>query len=337
MQYIDGALGGGSILRLAVPIAIATQQPLEIANIRQQRKTPGLRPQHLAGVELLAELTGSKLKGAEIGSAHLEVYPGTKKPEPSSMTISTAGSISLVYQLLSNYCTTARSSVEIAVHGGGTHTRWSPNLDYINQVTCPALTMFGQHGSVNMTRAGYYPKGGAEASISIYQETELKSVQLGPYQLPTPVDVVSRASKYLQNASVAEKQLQGMEDQGINIHNHEIIYDNTRSVGTAITAWTVLSHQIYRGFSALGKKGVPAEKIGKIVATQITDFDTPAAVDEYLADQLMLPLVHAQGGSFYTLPKLTNHVKTNLELINTMLDNPLEVQQQQGYYLIQKT
>ena len=54
-----------------------------------------------------------------------------------------------------------------------------------------------------------------------------------------------------------------------------------------------------------------------------------AAVDEHLADQLLLPLALAGGGSFTTM-SLNMHAKTNMEVIRAFLPVRFEVVDAQG-------
>ena len=65
MLLIDGSdgEGGGQILRTSLALSLLTGKPVTIDNIRASRPTPGLRPQHLAGVRALGEISGSTLLG----------------------------------------------------------------------------------------------------------------------------------------------------------------------------------------------------------------------------------------------------------------------------------
>ena len=53
---IDGSQGegGGQIQRTAMALAALLRQPVKIDNIRANRSQPGLKTQHLAGVNALA-------------------------------------------------------------------------------------------------------------------------------------------------------------------------------------------------------------------------------------------------------------------------------------------
>ena len=48
--------GGGQILRNAAALSAMIATPIEVTKIRAGRSKPGLRAQHLAGLQLVAEL-----------------------------------------------------------------------------------------------------------------------------------------------------------------------------------------------------------------------------------------------------------------------------------------
>ena len=73
-------------------------------------------------------------------------------------------------------------------------------------------------------------------------------------------------------------------------------------------------------FSAFGQRGVKAEKVAGQAAGQALDYlDSGAALGEHLADQLLLPLALAGGGSFVT-NAISRHAETNIEVIGKFLD-----------------
>ena len=83
-------------------------------------------------------------------------------------------------------------------------------------------------------------------------------------------------------------------------------------------------------FTAFGKLGVSAEDVAKDAAEQAGAYmHSTAAVDEHLADQLLLPFALARGGSF-TAMSLNMHAKTNMEVIRAFLPVRFEVVEAQG-------
>eukprot|EP01035_Chromulina_nebulosa_P004037 gene4037-5516_t len=109
MLEIDGSQGegGGQIVRTSVSLAAVFSRPIRITGVRANRKRPGLQPQHLCAVQSLAQLTGSKLEGASIGSVEFSFIPQERKKEfgdllgqQHDINIGTAGSSTLVMQTL---------------------------------------------------------------------------------------------------------------------------------------------------------------------------------------------------------------------------------------------
>jgi RNA 3'-terminal phosphate cyclase (ATP) len=63
-----------------------------------------------------------------------------------------------------------------------------------------------------------------------------------------------------------------------------------------------------------------AESIGQYVARALLDdLDSGATVDRHLADQLIIFAALAAGTSEFRLPRVTDHVQTNLWLVETLL------------------
>ncbi|MBU0566948.1 RNA 3'-phosphate cyclase, partial [bacterium] len=74
------------------------------------------------------------------------------------------------------------------------------------------------------------------------------------------------------------------------------------------------------GSDMAGKVGRSSEKIGRYVArTLLEDVDAHSTVDRYLADQLIIYAALADGVTEYIIPELTDHVRTNLWLVEEIL------------------
>jgi RNA 3'-terminal phosphate cyclase (ATP) len=74
------------------------------------------------------------------------------------------------------------------------------------------------------------------------------------------------------------------------------------------------------GADQAGRVGRPSEAIGTFVARSLLeDLRTGATVDRYTADQLVLFAGLARGTTTYVIPRMTDHVETNLWLIKEIL------------------
>jgi RNA 3'-terminal phosphate cyclase (ATP) len=72
--------------------------------------------------------------------------------------------------------------------------------------------------------------------------------------------------------------------------------------------------------TGFGIRGVPAEVVAEGAVAELERYlSSDAPVGEHLADQLLLPLALAGGGSFVTLP-LSLHATTNMQVIRMFLE-----------------
>lgn len=84
---------GGQILRNTIALSCLMQRPVRVTNIRGGRSKPGLRPQHLAGLNLIGQLCCGKLTGEFVNSTTVELWPGSVRNGDYSADTHTAGYI----------------------------------------------------------------------------------------------------------------------------------------------------------------------------------------------------------------------------------------------------
>ena len=91
--------GGGQILRNAAALAAITATPIQVTSIRAGRSKPGLRAQHLAGLQLVAEVCQGELTGGTIGSREITLRPQHLTSGYHVGDTKTAGSCMLLAQV----------------------------------------------------------------------------------------------------------------------------------------------------------------------------------------------------------------------------------------------
>jgi RNA 3'-phosphate cyclase len=330
---VDGSEGegGGSILRLCAAMGIIFQKIIHVYKIRANRDNPGLREQHLMGLQALARLCNGTLTGGAVGSTDITFEPGTITPGKVNVQIGTAGAIGLVYQVLSIGCLGYTGTedqpglpIEVFIKGGGTFNKWAPSTSYIINVLVPLLDRVGFKSTLEVLRHGFYPKGGAEAKITFYPVTKLKGLVMEDRGDLISMNGESVATVHLKNARVAERQASAFGDAikgipGGKTPKITMQYVNAANPGSGITTWATTSNGcIISSGSIIGERGVPAEKIGKDCARDLKKmlFDSPAAtVDEYTSDQLIPFLMMSNERSIIVAPELTSHAKTNIDMM----------------------
>ena len=160
---INGAHGegGGQIVRSAITLSCITNQPIHLENIRKNRKSSGLKPQHLTAIKILQKISNAKVIGDKLGSTDLKFIPGEIKNLELVEDVKTAGSIALILQVLIPAVSITKKKLSLVVKGG-TDVLWSPTMNYTNFVLKEAYSRIGIKFDLKITKRGYYPKGGGE-------------------------------------------------------------------------------------------------------------------------------------------------------------------------------
>ncbi|MBW2171141.1 MAG: RNA 3'-terminal phosphate cyclase [Deltaproteobacteria bacterium] len=319
---IDGSRGegGGQILRTTLALAAILQQPVQIHGIRAGRKKPGLRPQHLMAVKAMALITGGKVKGAELGSTSLTFEPQQLLPGSYSLDVGTAGSTSLVLQTMIPALLFAKESSRVVITGG-THVPWSPCFHYLRDVFAPMLQKMGGSLKLEIKRWGWYPKGGGKVTASISPTSELTGLDLTRRAELQDICMLSAISNLPM--SIAERQqdqvLNRLQDYPDKLGRVELLEGPSPGTGTVVFIRAKFENGV-AGFTSLGKKGKPAEKVADNACSDFSRFvNSEAAVDEHLADQLALYMALAKGPSTLTTQGITNHLTTNIWVIEQFL------------------
>uniref|UniRef100_H0VEA9 RNA 3'-terminal phosphate cyclase n=1 Tax=Cavia porcellus TaxID=10141 RepID=H0VEA9_CAVPO len=128
---VDGGIleGGGQILRVSTALSCLLGLPLRVQKIRAGRSTPGLRPQHLSGLEMIRDLCDGQLEGAEIGSTEITFTPEKIKGGIHTADTKTAGSVCLLMQVSMPCVLFAAAPSELRLKGG-TNAEMAPQIDY---------------------------------------------------------------------------------------------------------------------------------------------------------------------------------------------------------------
>ncbi|MBI4173333.1 MAG: RNA 3'-phosphate cyclase [Candidatus Aenigmarchaeota archaeon] len=324
MINIDGAAmeGGGSIVRLACALAAITFEPVTVANIRAGRPKPGLRQQHLEGLKALAGLSGGRLEGAHEGSERVVFSPGSSGKADIEVQISTAGSVGLVFQTLAPLALVLDKPARVAVKGGATFGKYAPPLTYTKDAFLPLLKQMGYAAKIEIVRHGFYPVGGAEAAITLEPTSSLRPLIRTEFAAES-VKVVSVSSAALQARKVAERQAAAAEEALAKLGKHvdkETVYQQTACPGSGIVALAHGSSSVI-GADVIGELRKTAEEVGWQAGAQLVGtVGSGAAVDEHMADQLLLFMAMAPGKSEITVPAITSHARTNMWLIEKMTE-----------------
>lgn len=313
---LDGAIGGGQILRSALSLSMITGRPMRIRNIRKQRGRPGLLRQHLTAVQAAAQICGARTQGVELGSMELTFIPGAIRGGDYRFAIGSAGSCTLVLQTLLPALLFADSPARLWI-SGGTHNPLAPPADFIEHAWLPLLRRMGAQVEMKLLRHGFMPAGGGEVMLQV-QPGELR-----PLALPARGEVREQeATAVLANIPhhVGERELRqvamrlGWPEETLK----RAYLAPGMGPGNALLL-KVGCDAVTELFCALGQTRLSAERVADLAIRPLQAWLTSgAATSEYLADQLLLPMALAGGGQFSTCV-LSDHLTSNIEVIQQFL------------------
>ena len=296
--------GGGQIIRSAITLSCITKRPIHLINIRKNRKIPGLRPQHLSSIKILQKISDAKVIGAELESTELKFIPNDIKNIDLIEDVGTAGSISLILQVLIPVVGILQKKLSLKIKGG-TDVSWSPSIEYTQRVLREAYQRMGIEFSLDIIKRGYYPKGGGEIQLQVFPanvkpklflERKTNFVKLICTYSKLSIEKIEKEIEYIKKKLEEKKFIVEVE-----IKNQETI-----DSGASLLIYSIDENSIIGVDSLYNKK---TEKFS-------LDFDKFAenslGVDENLADMIVVPASLSHGKTVFRVGEITKHLETNL-------------------------
>lgn len=295
--------GGGQIIRSAIALSCITKQPIHLENIRKNRKISGLRPQHLTAINILQKIANAKVIGAEIGSTEIKFIPGDAKNLDLVEDVGTAGSIPLILQVLIPVVAMSKKQFNLRIKGG-TDVLWSPTIDYTQHVLQEAYSRMGINFSLELIKRGYYPKGGGEIKLQV-NPSNVKSI-LFSKRKTNKVKLICSFSKFTNNEieNKVYEIVKQLTDANF-IVDVEIKSEEALDSGASLLIYSIDDDSII-GIDALYNK-----KTGKF-DLDMDNFIKNYAIDDNLADMLIVPASLASGKTILPVKEITKHLETNL-------------------------
>jgi RNA 3'-phosphate cyclase len=312
MIEIDGAYGegGGALLRISAALSTLTLKPVRITNIRANRPKPGLMAQHLNALKIVAQMSNASYSGLDIWSEEVLLRPEYIRGGNFKVDVGTAGSVTLILQAAMIPAAFADSPIELILKGG-TDVRWSPSVDYLENVTLPTLRSMGYRAVIDLIQRGHFPRGGGILKAIIDPVKKLKPLNLLDLKIDK-IKGISHAVKLPKHVAVrqAKSAEKILADEGFDA-DIEVQHSNEGfGPGSGIVLWMDGKTRI--GGSAIGEPGKLAEIVGRKAAEELLyHISRGAAFDRYMGDQ-MIPYMALAGNSRIKTAELTQHTLTNI-------------------------
>jgi len=295
--------GGGQIIRSAIALSCITKQPIHIENIRKNRKVSGLKPQHLTAIKILKKISNAKVVGDEIGSTELKFIPGQVENSKLFEDVGTAGSISLILQVLIPIVSISQKKLEITIKGG-TDVQWSPTIDYTQHILKEAYSRMGIQFSLELKKRGYYPKGNGEINLEI-NPSKVKPISLSKRKT-IQAKIIATFSKI--PSEEIENDIKKIKE---NLTKKNYVVDvETKKQEALDSGASLLVYSIDEN-SIIGVDSLYDKKTQKF-ELDYSKFLENNSVDENLADMLVVPASLAKGKTTFQVKEITKHLETNL-------------------------
>ncbi len=333
MIQLSGQNGGGQILRSSLTLSMITGQPFRLTKIRGARRKPGLARQHLTCVKAAAAISDAAVDGAEMGSTEIVFNPAKVTGGDYHFAIGTAGSTTLLAQTLLPALWQAEKPSTLTLEGG-THNPMAPPFDFLTRAFFPVLKKMGIEIETDLSRYGFVPAGGGKVIYRFLGGQKAK-----------PIELLERGELLEQRihclcahmeGPVAGKETSALRGE-LDWPENTVFIDHTKEAdcqGNTLAAEVNFAN-ITERVTSFGERGKTSKRVALDVAKMMNNYlSSEAVVGRNLADQLLLPMALAGEGKMLTSAP-SNHVKTNIEVIEKFLSVKFEIEaQQRGCHFI---
>ncbi len=333
---VDGSFGegGGALCRTALLMAAYTEQPLRLHSVRGGTKFPGLTHEDLVLVDACAKMTGAEVRGASLGSNDLAFAPvhrcraaqGGFNAEESEHTQCCASVI--LGSIIPLVARSGAYSMMTAV--GETHGLGILNYDYFSQVTIEAYRRMGLYAFVDLIQSGFGRGTRGEVACEV-EPSAMHGIQWSHRgQL---LDLRAFVSTSNLPRSVGERgaahlaRLASGSGVRLDVECQDLPGESTGACITLVSRY----EQALGGTHAMGQKGLRIEAVAQNAYDQMMQWmRSSATVDAFLADQILLPCVLAEGDSSFSVPRVTARLLTMAWVIRQFLPIHITIHGEEG-------
>jgi RNA 3'-terminal phosphate cyclase (ATP) len=323
MLAVDGAQqsGSGTIVCYAVALGALLGRPVRVFNARKRRRSPGLRPQHVTSIRACAAMCGATTEGLDVESTEFTFTPGPRIVGGTyDWNIGTAGSTTmLAFSVLPLACF-ADSPVRVRIEGG-VFQDFAPSPYHLEHILSVLLRRMGVVVHFEVLRPGYVPRGAGIIELTVTPAPRtLQSLILTEPGVVREVHGIALAS-HLAQRRVSDRMASACRDHmtaaGLSCAIDRVDDTTANHAGASLAIWAESTTGARLGADRAGAPGRSSEAIGAFVAkTLLQDLRAGATVDRHVADQLVLFAALARGTSRYIVPRETEHLATNLWIID---------------------
>jgi len=210
---------------------------------------------------------------------------------------------------------------------GGTNALNAPPIDYLIKVFAPMAQKFGFTFHTEVSKRGYFPRGGGVVELTTTPIKFLQPIRLEERGDITSIEIFSFCNGNLgpdvakRMATAADKHLKFRlkELKNIKYITNAVKEPGASDNGAAILIIAQTSTGCLLCGSAIAEKGKKAEDVGMQAAKELArDIECGGTVDQYLQDQLIIFMALADGVSKILIGAPTEHTRTSIHFSGAM-------------------
>jgi len=338
---VDGSTleGGGQVLRNAISFAALMKKAVHIDNIRGGRRKPGLKTQHLLGIQFIHHLFPGRLEGAVMNSPVISYLPSGqihRGQDAYEVIANTAASVGLIMQIALPCALFFERPLSITI-GGGTNASFAPQIDYTTLVFQPMMKrLFNVEFEIDIKRRGYFPKGEGRIVLKTNPCDQIKAFKLTQFGKITRCYIKSYTARLA--TAIAERQFEACRNvlfqhlpDDIQIEHHFETATDSASPGSGIVAIVETDTGVILGGSGLGEKKKTPEVVGEDAAYDLLNsVRLQVCADEHLQDQLIQFMALAKGTSRILTGPISMHTKTAIHFSELLTGAKFGIEKQKG-------
>ena len=374
---IDGSIleGGGQLMRIAIGLSALMKKSIRIKNIRAGRSKPGLKAQHMCGLQLVQRLAGGKLEGCVLHSSeitYLHPEKGNKSSGSSTTTDHEAYQENFEVDIGTNGATTLLAQISLPValfrpcptilelKGGTNNADTAPPVDYYQHVFLHHLQHFGINIECNILKRSYNnPKGGGHLQlkikpmtqvlcpITLFKEDSIRQKISYDILACTAGRVNPQVAQQIVNGATSVLNTSDCTGSTNNSQKAEVRFDmqhcdHNTAVGNGSSVLIkanvmALAAKTVLAASADGTAKINPSETGARAARELLGQLNFgfAACDQYAQDQLIIFMALASGQSQIQTGPLTLHTRTAIYITELLTSARFKVSDYQEYSLIE--
>jgi RNA 3'-terminal phosphate cyclase (ATP) len=335
---LDGSYGegGGTLVRTALAMSAITQQPVAINQVRAGTRYPGADVEDLALISALEQITGAE---------PAEIYQGSDKisftPKHASRSFDgSVGGIKVESRRRANALILLNTIHSVLVHTGSfsetsaegeTFGNNTLSYDSFSECTLEALKKLGAYAQSTLKEAAFGRESNGLVSLEVEpsfiagvdwaERGQLEEVTAYVSYSHLTEAIPQRAASHLITLARQAKLKMNIELQKVS----------APSPGIHVS----ICARYERGFgsgSMMGTRGVRVEAVAASAFDQLFDYiQSKAAIDSYLADQLLLFGVFAHDSVTFSVSNISQRLLTAIWVVKQFMPIRISVTGEEGF------